>query len=92
MFCDSQIAEGYSLSESKYRGYNVWPWTPFCEKLLWDVQKSPAHTFLFDESLNAEFQSKQMDVHVRYWCNETDRVQSRHLTSLFMGHGKVENL
>ena len=93
MFCDSQIAEGYSLSESKYRYVTTFGLGPhFAKKLLWDFQKSPAHTFLFDESLNAELQSKQMDVHVSYWCNETDRVQSRYLTSLLMGHGKAENL
>ena len=62
------------------------------KKLLWDVQKSPVHTLLFDESFNAELQNNQMDVQVRYWCDETDRIQSRYLTSLFMGHGKAENL
>ena len=71
MFCDSQIAEGYSLSESKYRYVTAFGLGPhFAKKLLWDVQKLPTHTFLF-ESLNAELQGKQMDVHVCYWCKET---------------------
>ncbi|CAH3185153.1 unnamed protein product [Porites lobata] len=90
MFCDSQIAEGYSLSESKYRYVTTFGLGPhFAKKLLWDVQKSPAHTFLFDESLNAELQSKQMDVHVRYWCNETDRVQSRWLENLTVANKSI---
>ena len=67
MFCDSRIAEGYSLSESKYRYVTMFGLGPhFPKKLLWDVQKSPAHTLLFDEFLNVELQNKQMDVHVRF--------------------------
>ena len=81
------------MSESKYRYVTMFGLGPhFPKKLLWDVQKSPAHTFLFDELLNVELQNKQMDVHIRYWCNETDRLQSRYLTLLLMGHGKAENL
>lgn len=33
-----------------------------------------------------------MDLHVRFWSNKDDRVESRYLTSLFIGHGKTVDL
>ena len=50
------------------------------------------YALLFDESLNEEMQSKQLDVHVRYWSSENGRVESRYLTSMFIGHGRTDDI
>ena len=93
MFSDSEIAASYSMSESKFRYVTTFGLGPyFAKKLFYDVKQSPAHALLFDESLNEEMQSKQLDVHVRYWSSENDRVESRYLTSLFIGHGRTDDI
>ena len=45
---------------------------------------------LFDESLNAELQKKQLDFHLRSW--DHDRVVSRYFGSSFMGHASADDL
>ena len=45
---------------------------------------------LFDESLNAELQKKQLDFHIRSW--DHDRVVSRYFGSSFMGHASADDL
>lgn len=93
MFSDSEIAANYSMSESKFRYVTTFGFGPyFAMKLLYDVKQSPAHALLFDKSLNEEMQSKQLDVHVRYWSSENGRVESRYLTSLFIGHGRTGDI
>lgn len=85
MFPDSQIGQTYSLSETKYRYMTTFGLGPyFHKKLMEDINKSPAHSVLFDEALNEQLQNKQFDVYVRYWSNESCQVESRYLTSLFI--------
>ena len=93
MFSDSEIAVNYSMSESKFRYVTTFELGPyFTRKLLYDMEQSPTHALLFDESLTEEVQSKQLDVHVRFWSSENCRVESSYLTSLFIGHGRTHDL
>jgi hypothetical protein len=93
MFTDSEIAQAYSLSESKFRYMTTFGLGPyFSKKLVEDINKSTAHSVLFNESLNEHLQSKQFDVYVRYWSDESCKVDSRYLTSLFIGHGRAADL
>lgn len=93
MFSDSEIASHYSLSETKFRYLTTFGLGPhFAKQLLYEVKKSPAHTIMFDESLNTQLQSKQLDAHVRYWSEERSCVESRYFTSIFMGHGTANDL
>ena len=93
MFSDSEIAKTYSMSETKYRYVATFGLGPyFSSKLNEDIQKSPAHTVCFDESLNNQLQNKQFDVHVCYWSDLKNLVESRYLTSLFIGHGRTQDL
>lgn len=39
---------------------------------------------MFDKSLNQALKKKQLDIHVRYWKN--DSVLSRYFVSQFLGH------
>ena len=93
MFTDSENAENYSMSETKYSYIITFGLGPlFAKKLIYDVKRSLAHSVLFDEALSDELQKKQLDVYVRYWSYETSRVDCRYLTSLFIGHGRKEDL
>lgn len=48
------------------------------------------YVVLFDESLNAGLQSKQMDIFVRFW--DGNKVSTRYYTSKFLGHALAETL
>ncbi|KAK2556252.1 hypothetical protein P5673_021873 [Acropora cervicornis] len=93
MFSDSEIAATYSMSGSKFRYVTTFGLGPyFAKKLLYDVKQAPAHALLFNESQNEEMASKQLDVHVCYWSSENVRVESRDLTSSFIGHGSTDDI
>ena len=64
----------------------------FSKKLIEHIKESPAHSVLFDEALYDQLQGKQFDVFVRYLGNESCQVDSRYLTSLFIGHGITVDL
>jgi len=46
----------------------------------------------FDESLNKITQSGQMDVHIRYWDEVSERVMTRYVGSQFLGHATAIDL
>lgn len=93
MFSDSEIASTYALSATKYRYLTTFGLGPHFSKLLAnDVKKSPAHSIMFDETLNAQLQSKQLDVHIRYWSEDLSRVESRYYNSIFIGHSTANDL
>ena len=48
------------------------------------------YVLLYDESLNGPLQSKQLDVHVRYWCGSN--IVTRYQNSYFLGHAKADDL
>lgn len=54
------------------------------------AKKESGYVILFDESLNKEMKKCQLDMHVRFWNN--NQVQSRYLTSFFMGHHNAEQI
>ena len=57
----------------------------FEEELLAKVKNS-AYIVAFDESLNKKLQEEQMDLMLRFWDNELNKVVSRYFCSQFMGH------
>jgi len=46
----------------------------------------------FDESLNKVLQEEQMDLLLRFWDNELDRVVTRYFNSVFLGHTRAQDL
>ncbi|KAF3854298.1 hypothetical protein F7725_022353 [Dissostichus mawsoni] len=48
------------------------------------AKKESGYVLLFDESLNREMKKSQLDIHIRFWND--NQVNSRYLTSFFMGH------
>ena len=51
------------------------------------VKSQVDYVLLFDESLNSELHSKQVDIHIRFW--DRGQVNTRYLTLEFIGHGAV---
>ena len=67
---DSQIAEWFSCGERKTAYMSCFDIAEHIKTMLLQEVTS-FFVVLFDESLNKKSQAKQMDIHVRYWCNGT---------------------
>ena len=72
MFPDSAIAKMFACGKTKMNylicfGIGLY----FREKLLQKIKEPECLTISFDESLNNDFQAKQMDIIVHYFQEET---------------------
>jgi len=91
MFKDSQFASLFSCGEKKTAYYSTFGIGPYLKDCLHEeLVKEDAYVLLFDESLNQMTQTKQLDIHVRYWSK--DRVKTMFFTSVFLGHSTAEDL
>lgn len=87
MFPDSVIARRFSCSERKMAYLCHFGLAPHFQKLMYEEFTKLSHfTLLFDETLNRTNQQKQLDLHIRYWDAKEEKVNTRYLTSVFMGH------
>ena len=84
MFADSEIAKQFTCGERKASYLCVFGLAEYFKKLLKDSVRGP-FVGLFDESLNKKMQGKQMDVHVRYWNDQSNEVRTRYFSSEFLG-------
>lgn len=90
MFPDSDIAHSFACGSDKTAYISKFGVAPYIsEQLVADANKD-VFVLMFDESLNQTTKTKQLDLHVRYWCE--DNVQSRYAGSQFMGHGTAQDL
>lgn len=90
MFPESDIAESFACGSDKTAYTSKFGLAPHISELLVADANKDEFVLMFDESLNQTTKTKQLDLHVRYWCE--DHVQSRYAGSQFMGHGTVEDL
>ena len=91
MFPDSDIAKKFACSKTKMNYLICFGLAPyFREKLLQKIKKSECVAISFDESLNKEFQTEQMDIIVHYFYE--DKVVSQYFDSQFMGHTAATEL
>ena len=87
MFSDSEIASEFTLGKTKCSyliNYGLAPY--FKDPLLREINTSEFFSLSFDESLNKEIQSCQMDVGIRSWSDCTKLVETRYYDSQFL-HG-----
>ena len=49
-------------------------------------------SFLFDESLNKATQTSEMDLYIRFWNVNLNKVNARYFGSTFLGHGTHPDL
>ena len=91
MFPDSQIASKFSCADKKAAYMTTFGLGPYLKRCQLDaIKRSENYVLLFDESLNHNTQSKQLDTYVRYWLG--DSVKSHYYDSNFMGHAKADDL
>ena len=88
---DSAIAQSCQLARTKLShmvNFGLGPY--FQNTLLEAINKSRWYGVSFDESYNDIINKSQMDIVVRYMCN--NRLVSQYLTSKFLGHTTAEDL
>ena len=89
MFPDSQIAAKFSCGSRKTSYICVFGLAEHFKEMLMKSVKG-YFTILFDKCLNKKSQSKQMDIHVRYW--EGNKVVTRYFGSQFLGHATANDM
>ena len=87
MFPDSVIAKSFTCGERKCAYVVCYGLAPhFSQQLTDEIKMLDCFVVLFDESLNKYTQTKQMDIHVRFYDDAKNEVVTRYLTSAFLGH------
>ena len=93
MFLNSTIAKIFQLSKTKCGYYINFGVAPYVRKLLKEtIEILPFLTILFDESLNGYVQKEQMDIKIRFWCNDKYKVTTKYLDSKFLARGNAETI
>lgn len=85
MFPESDIAKQFTCGERKAAYLTTFGIAPqFSSLMKAKAKKESEYVLVFDESLNREIKKSQLDMHIRFW--DGNQVNSRYLTSFFMGH------
>lgn len=93
MFPDSLIAAEMELGPNKMKYITNHGLAPHFKSILKaDVTASEWVVASFDESLNKVTQDCEMDILVRFWDNNEDRVEVRYWDSMFFGHGTHKDI
>ena len=91
-FYDSEIVDNFTLSPSKAAYVISFGLAHYYKRKLDDIMmKSEFLCAQFDESLNKISQKGQMDLHIRF-MDENGLVQSRYITSAFLGRATAQHL
>jgi len=81
MFPDSEMVTIFKCGEKNTAYLAQFGTAPYFKNELIASISGPC-SVMFDESLNIKYQSKQIDIHVRYWCGQ--EFVARYLTSEFL--------
>ena len=94
MFPDSEIAKKFSCGETKCSYLIQFGLAPYFKADLASKIQKPGTILVvsFDESLNKVLQEEQMDLLLRFWDVELNRVVTRYYDSVFLGHTRAEDL
>ena len=87
MFLDSKIAKDMRLGADKVKyviNFGIAP--AFKNALTECMKKSEFCIVSFDESLNDNTQNCEMDVVIRYFDADGNKIKTRYLDSHFLGH------
>ena len=62
-------------------------------KIFWEMTwENLKFIVSFDESMNDITQTSEMDICLRFWNDETNKVEDRYLDSEFLGHTNNQDL
>ena len=86
MFPDSDIAKGFKLGKTKAMYIATHGIAPHFKHLLKDnLNKSEVMEYSFDESLKEITQTCEMDLIIRYWNHDVQKVDVAYWESSFLG-------
>ena len=93
MFPDSAVANEFTCSKTKCGYLITYGLSPFFKKKMVDnVKASPYYSVMFDESMNKILQQEQMDLSVRYWDVNTNKVMSKYFNFKFFLRANADNI
>ena len=92
LFDDSEKAKNCHIKRQKASYLVTHSIALHFKKILEEISKSKIHVLCFDESLNNTTQKCEMDILIRYWCEEEKMAKLRYYTSSFLGHATAKNL
>ena len=93
MFPDSAIALQFQMARSKSMYELNHGLAPHFKSLLVEtLQMSEIHVYSFDESLNEVTQTSEMDLYIRFWDVNRNRVNVRYFGSSSLGHTTHKDL
>ena len=93
MFPDSSIAKSFHCGEKKCAYVVCHGLAPYFSQQLKDqLRLLDSFVILFDESFNPVTQSKQMDIHVRFFDDASCEVRTRYFASAFLGHATAAGM
>lgn len=93
MFPDSKIAQSFCMGKTKASyliNHGLAPY--FQEMLQKEIRQCADYVVSFDESLNKVVQRGQMDLCVRFWDVNLQRVSTRYWNSTFLGRASADHL
>lgn len=93
MFSDSEIAKKLKLRKDKVAYTVTYGLKKYFEDELINLASSSDYIVgAFDESLNEVTKKQQMDIVIRFWNNTSNEVNTRYLTSTFLGRTRAIDL
>lgn len=93
MFPDSTIAKKFSCAPTKcsyLMNFGLAPY--FAARLLNQLKDVDYFVISFDESMNSVIKEEQMDLIIRFWDTQKNKVVTRFFTSEFLGHTTAKDL
>ena len=90
MFPDSEIAKSFCPGETKIKNIQFGLVLYIKECFLYEISNFP-FSFKFNETKTWKAQ-KQYDEYAQYWSKKSNSVENHYFGSLFVGHGRNEDL
>ena len=93
MFPDSPIAKEFSIAKDKMGYVITFGLYPFFScQLMGQVKLCDWFVVSFDETYNNILSKEQMDVVVKFFCEDTQMARTRYLSSQFMGRATAYDI
>ena len=93
MFNDSAIAENFKCHRTKLTylvNFGLAPY--FSTELVEELNKAEHVVVMFYESYNSVIKANQMDIHIRFYSESSDRVVVRYFGSQFLMKGDAKTM
>lgn len=90
MFPNS-VPDDFSLSRTKFRYFVADALGPYFRDHLTNDLSGAYYTLIYDETTNAGGR-KELQIFVRYWSNNCNRVISQHLQTFFIGQATAKDI